>query len=57
MMIDMINGISLFANVGIGETYFKEHNINICVANELLEKRAKFYSHLYPVPPRFAANY
>jgi DNA (cytosine-5)-methyltransferase 1 len=47
-MINMINGISLFANVGIGETYFKEHNINICVANELLEKRAKFYSHLYP---------
>lgn len=44
----MINGISLFANVGIGETYFKDKSINICVANELIEKRANFYSHLYP---------
>ncbi len=44
----MINGISLFANVGIGETYFKENNINICVSNELISKRCKFYSHLYP---------
>ena len=34
----MINGISLFANVGIGETYFKEKDINICVSNELIEK-------------------
>ena len=44
----MINGISLFANVGIGETYFKEKGINICVSNELIEKRCDFYSHLYP---------
>lgn len=44
----MINGISLFANVGIGETYFKEKGINICVSNELLQKRCDFYSHLYP---------
>lgn len=44
----MINGISLFANVGIGETYLKEKGINICVSNELIEKRAKFYSYLYP---------
>lgn len=44
----MINGISLFANVGIGETYFKQENINICVSNELIEKRADFYSYLYP---------
>ena len=44
----MINGISLFANVGIGETYLKEKGINICVSNELIEKRADFYSHLYP---------
>ncbi len=38
-----MNGISLFANVGIAETYIKNHNINIVVANELLEKRVKFY--------------
>lgn len=44
----MINGISLFANVGIAETYFKENNINIAVANELLPKRCKIYKHLYP---------
>ncbi len=44
----MINGISLFANIGIGETYLKEKGINICVSNELIEKRCDFYSHLYP---------
>ncbi len=44
----MINGISLFANVGIGETYLKEKGINICVSNELVEQRCDFYSHLYP---------
>jgi len=44
----MINGISLFANVGLGETYFSDNGVNICVSNELIEKRAKFYSHLYP---------
>jgi DNA (cytosine-5)-methyltransferase 1 len=42
-----INGISLFANVGIDETYFKNENIIMKVSNELLEKRCKFYSHLY----------
>ena len=44
----MVNGISLFANVGLGETYFSDKGVNICVSNELIEKRAKFYSHLYP---------
>jgi DNA (cytosine-5)-methyltransferase 1 len=43
-----INGISLFSNVGIAETYLKETNIEIKVANELLEKRAKFYKEMYP---------
>lgn len=38
-----MNGVSLFANVGIAETYIKNHNINIVVANELLEKRVNFY--------------
>ena len=41
-------GISLFANVGIDETYFRQCGINIKVSNELLEERAKFYHHLYP---------
>ncbi len=44
----MINGASLFANVGIAETYLNEVGINIVIANELLEERAKFYKHLYP---------
>jgi DNA (cytosine-5)-methyltransferase 1 len=42
-----INGISLFANVGIDETYFKNENIIMKVSNELLEKRCEFYKHLY----------
>ena len=44
----MLKGVSLFANVGIAETYIEKHNIKIVVANELIEKRAKFYSELYP---------
>jgi len=43
-----MKGVSLFANVGIAETYMKNHNINIVVANELIEKRALFYKELYP---------
>lgn len=44
----MINGLSLFSNVGIAETYLKEVGVKIVVANELIPDRAKFYSHLYP---------
>jgi DNA (cytosine-5)-methyltransferase 1 len=43
-----LRGVSLFANVGIAETYIKNHKIDIVVANELLEKRAKFYQEIYP---------
>lgn len=43
-----MNGLSLFANVGIAETYLKQEGIDIVVANELLPERARFYSHLYP---------
>ncbi len=43
-----LNGLSLFANVGMAETYLHKVGINIKVANELIEERAKFYSHLYP---------
>jgi DNA (cytosine-5)-methyltransferase 1 len=43
-----LNGVSLFANVGIAETYIKNHGINIVVANELLENRANFHHELYP---------
>lgn len=44
----MIKGISLFANVGIGELLLKDAGIDIVVANELLPQRAKFYSENYP---------
>lgn len=40
--------LSLFSNVGIAETYFKELGVKVAVANELLPERAKFYEHLYP---------
>lgn len=44
----MIQGVSLFANVGIAETYIKNHKINIAVANELLDNRAKFHQEMHP---------
>lgn len=40
-------GLSLFANVGIAETYLKEIGYPIVLANELLAERAKFYQHLH----------
>jgi len=43
-----LNGVSLFANVGIAETYIANHNINIVVANELLKKRAAFHQENHP---------
>lgn len=42
-----MNGLSLFANVGIAETYLHEVGVDIVVANELLKDRAEFYKHLY----------
>lgn len=44
----MINGLSLFSNVGIGELYLKKCGINIVMANELDKNRAKFYKNVYP---------
>ena len=43
-----LRGLSLFANVGIAETYLRDIGIDIKVANELLAERVKFYNHLYP---------
>lgn len=43
-----INGLSLFANVGIAEALFSDIGVRISVANELLEKRAQFYKEVYP---------
>lgn len=44
----LMNGLSLFANVGIAETYLKKEGVDIAVANELLPERARFYRDLYP---------
>ncbi|MCR4662922.1 MAG: DNA (cytosine-5-)-methyltransferase [Endomicrobiaceae bacterium] len=43
-----MKGISLFSNVGIGETYLNKCGIDIVLANEFIPKRAEFYSYLYP---------
>ena len=46
--MNSLKGLSLFANVGIAEAYLKEIGIDILLANEIDEKRAKFYSDVYP---------
>ena len=45
---ESVKAVSLFANVGIAETYLADVGIDVVVANELVEERAKFYKHLYP---------
>lgn len=44
----MFNAVSLFANVGVAETFLPDIGVNVVVANELLEQRAAFYRHLHP---------
>lgn len=46
-MKNRIKAISLFSNVGVAETYLEEIGIDVVVANEIDEKRAEFYQHLY----------
>ena len=43
-----LKGLSLFSSVGLAETYFKNYDIDIKIANELTDVRAKFHKHLYP---------
>lgn len=43
-----MNGLSLFANVGIAETYLSQVGVDMVVANEIIPERARFYKHLYP---------
>lgn len=42
------NATSLFANIGLGTYMLKYLNIEVAVANELLDKRAKIHKELYP---------
>lgn len=43
-----LRGLSLFANVGIAEAYMEDIGVDIKIANELLEDRARFYADVYP---------
>lgn len=43
-----IKALSLFANVGIAETYLDELGIDVVCANEIDKQRVRFYKHLYP---------
>lgn len=43
-----MKAVSLFSSAGIGELGLRNEGIEICVANELLEKRANCYKFLYP---------
>lgn len=43
-----MKAISLFSSAGIGNMYLKKVGIDVVVANELLEKRAKFYKEMNP---------
>ena len=46
--MNRLNGVSLFSNVGLAETFLSELGIDIVLANELIKERADFYKHLYP---------
>lgn len=48
IMKKTIKAMSLFANVGIAETYLKNAGIDVVIANEIEPDRVKFYKHLYP---------
>lgn len=43
-----MKAVSLFANIGVAEAYLKSIGIDVVVANELIERRAKLYSQIYP---------
>ena len=47
-MTKRIKALSLFANVGVAETYLNDIGIDVVCANEIDEQRVKFYKHLYP---------
>ena len=51
-----MKGLSLFANVGIGETYLDQLGIEIVVANEKEEDRAEFYRKLHPNTKMICGN-
>lgn len=43
-----VKGLSLFSSGGVAEAFLEDIGIDILIANEIDEKRAKFYQHIYP---------
>lgn len=43
-----LRGLSLFANVGIAEAFLDEIGVDIKIANEIDQERARFYQDVYP---------
>lgn len=43
-----MQGLSLFASAGIGETYLSEIGVDIIVSNELIQRRSDLHQKLYP---------
>ena len=43
-----MRGLSLFSSAGVGEAYLSQIGVDIVVANELIPRRAKLHSDLYP---------
>ena len=43
-----IKGLSLFSNVGIAEAYLEQIGVDIVIANEIDNERARFYDEVYP---------
>ena len=43
-----MKALSLFANIGVAEAYLSDIGIEVVVANELDERRAKLYQDIYP---------
>lgn len=43
-----MKAVSLFSSAGIGNLYLKDIGFDVVLANELLEKRAKFYKEMNP---------
>lgn len=46
--MERIKGLSLFSNVGIAEAYLEQIGIDIVIANEIDNDRARFYDEVYP---------
>ncbi|MBE4907883.1 DNA cytosine methyltransferase [Bacillus luteolus] len=46
--MNKLKGLSLFANIGVAEALLEEIGVEVKIANELDERRARFYKHLYP---------